>query len=207
MPFINGRYYMNPTYGAAVERARAAGALASESDDVSSEPMMEQVLAQKTPQKQSKPQPSNNQNQEHKAEVGYGETEGLLPQKTSHAPSHASPYDRHTWDKQSQEELQQARVNIMDISGRNPRVHKAKPGKGTVSQAVWSDNMQAAKNSNGSLPGKHFFIRQKGIGRQRPNAKDGWGQGKPVRSYGPFRNVGGGDVPKGDRTYIDIYDH
>jgi len=104
-------------------------------------------------------------------------------------------------------ELQQARRHIMDISDRNHTVHRAKPGKDTISQSIWDDNMQAATKSDGSLPGNHFFIRQEGIGRQRPEANKGWGQGKPIRSYGPFRNVGGGDVPRGDRTYIDIYNH
>lgn len=133
MPFVNGRYYMNPQYGAAVERARAERAVGSD-DDASSESRMEQVSAQKAPQHQhSKPHPQHNQEHEDKAEVGYGETASLLPQRTPHTPTHASPYNRHTWDQQSFEELQQARANIMDISRRNPRVHMARPGEDTIS--------------------------------------------------------------------------
>lgn len=67
--------------------------------------------------------------------------------------------------------------------------------------------MNAAANSTGNLPGNHFFIRQQGVGHQRPPKRLGWGQGKPIRTYGPFRNVGGGDVPKGNHTFIDIYNH
>jgi hypothetical protein len=145
---------------------------------------------------------------EKKASVGYGETRGLLPQKSSSAKTH-SPYDRTTWDKDSFDELQEARRNIMDVSARNPRVHRAKPGEkaGAIERSVWGDNRSAAAQSGGALPGNYFFIRQAGIGPQRPPKKAGFGQtGDPVRSYGPFINVGGGDVPTGKHTYIDIYD-
>jgi hypothetical protein len=86
-------------------------------------------------------------------------------------------------------------------------VHRARPAKDTVSQDTWHDNMQAAAKSEGALPGHYIFIRQEGVGLQRPPKRYGWGQGKPIHTYGPFRNVGGGDVPKGSHTYIDIYNH
>ena len=143
----------------------------------------------------------------HKAEVGYGETAGLLPERSPKAPAKTNPYDRRTWDEDSMHELQQARRNIMDISQRNSKVRRGQPGFDTTLQAVWNDNMEAAKSSTGSLSGNYFFIRQEGVGPQRPPKRAGYGQGKPIRTCGPFRNVGGGDVPKGERTYIDIYDH
>jgi hypothetical protein len=211
VPYINGRYYMNPQYGAAVEGARPEESDDVDDDGITTEPEIELVAADKASQRE---QPTKKQapgsmhapqSQEHKAEIGYGETAGLLPQESPHAPKKASPYDRRTWDPHSAAELQQARTNIMDISIRNHVVHPAKPGNDTISQSVWNDNMKAAANSDGSLPGQHFFIRQHGVGRQRPGPDQGWGQGKPIRSYGPFRNVGGGDAPKGDDTYIDIY--
>jgi RHS repeat-associated protein len=145
--------------------------------------------------------------QEQKAEVGYGETSGLVPERAANAPKKKkNPYDPSTWDPASAKELQDARENIMDISERNKTVHKATPGDSPIEQQVWNANMDAAENSNGSMSGDYFFIRQAGRGRQRPPRSAGFGQGKPIRSYGPFRNVGGGDVPRGNRTYIDIYD-
>lgn len=98
----------------------------------------------------------------------------------------------------------------MDISERNRNVAHAKPGKnaGQIEKSVWNDNEQAAKRSDGTLPGNHFFIRQAGVGPQRPTKAARFGQaGRPIRSYGPCVNVGGGDVPKGNQTYVDIYDH
>lgn len=240
MPIINGRYYMNPAYGAALERARQrdedilkpivesleSGSIQPmldfwESDHFSEpselsgsspqspagkDPQIELLAAQSVPQKQERHNSARNA-QEHKAQVGYGETAGLLPKKSPDAPPKAHPYDRRTWDQNSVNELQEARTHIMDISQRNPNVHRARPGSDTISQTIWNDNIHAAATSAGSLPGKHFFIRQEGIGPQRPSKRQGWGQGTPIRSYGPFRNVGGGDVPRGDRTFIDIYNH
>jgi len=69
--------------------------------------------------------------------------------------------------------------------------------------------MAAAKEAkddtkNKTLPVNvtHFFIRQEGQGSQKPP----WAENMILsKSYGPFRNIGGGDVPKGDKTYIDFY--
>jgi hypothetical protein len=147
------------------------------------------------------------QQQEQKTEVGYGETAGLVPERAANAdPKKKSPYDSSTWDSNSTQQLQDARTNIMDISERNSNVKKATASDNQIEQQAWDANAAAAKNSHGNDPGKYFFIRQEGKGRQHPSKSNGYGQGKPIRSYGPFRNVGGGDVPRGNRTFIDIYD-
>jgi hypothetical protein len=215
MPWINGRFYANPLFGRALERARAA-----ESGRVWSEqyPELEQhsSVRAKSGNATSAPKPQRSQDtqQDHqkaiekKASVGYAETRGLIPQKSASAKGR-NHYDRSSWDGDSFDQLQEARRNIMDVSDRNPVVRRAKPGKGanTIDKSVWDDNKIAAADSIGALPGNHFFIRQAGVGLQRPPKKAGYGQsGDPVRSYGPFINAGGGDVPRGNRTYIDIYD-
>jgi len=205
MPFIGDRYYMNPLFGAAVERSRSDPDVLPDEGLAPSGPDVELLSGQKVLQQAHSKTPPRTQ--EHKAEVGYGETSGLVPQKLPDAPANANVYDRRTWDGNSARHLQEARTNIMDVSERNPVVHRAKPGKDAISQATWHDNMHAAAGSTGTLPGNHFFIRQQGVGHQRPPKSQGWGQGKPIRTYGPFRNVGGGDVPKGDHTFIDIYNH
>lgn len=216
MPLINGRFYANPLFGRALERARAA-----DSGQVWSEPRPELELQESSEAKSGSATPKrapqhppealadHQKSIEKKASVGYGETRGLLPQKSTGAKRH-DPYDRTTWDKDSFDELQEARRNIMDVSERNPRVHRAKPSDkaNSIERTAWGDNTSAAAQSSGALPGSHFFIRQAGVGPQRPPEKAGFGQtGNPIRSYGPFINVGDGDAPKGKHTYIDIYDH
>lgn len=138
--------------------------------------------------------------------MGYGETAGLVPARSGDAdPKKKNPYDSSTWDPNSTQQLQDARTNVMDISDRNSNVKKATASDNPIEQQAWKANQDAAKNSNGSMPGKYFFIRQEGVGKQHPSKSAGYGQGTPIKSYGPFRNVGGGDVPRGSRTYIDIY--
>ena len=147
------------------------------------------------------------QQQEQKTEVGYGETAGLVPERAANAdPKKKSPYDSSTWDPNSTQQLQDGRTNIMDISDRNSNVKKATASDNPIEQQAWNANADAAKNSKGSTPGKYFFIRQEGVGAQHPSKRAGYGQGTPIKSYGPFRNVGGGDVPRGNSTFIDIYD-
>jgi len=215
MPWINSRFYANPLFGRGLERARIASANRVWSEEY---PELEQQPAPQPQSGKSAAFPSaahpgrarhvHHGSIEGKASVGYAETAGLTPQKSS-SVKHAGPYDRSKWDKQSLDQLREARRNIMDISERNGNVRHARPGKnaGSIETSVWNDNLDAAEKSNGSMPGHYFFIRQEGVGNQRPPKKAGYGrEGKPIRSYGPFVNVGGGDVPRGNRTYIDIYD-
>lgn len=99
MPFIGDRYYMNPLFGAAVERSRLEPDGLPEEDSASSGPDVELLAAQKPLQQPSSKAPSRTQ--EHKAEVGYGETSGLVPEKVPGAPAKSSVYDRRTWDENS----------------------------------------------------------------------------------------------------------
>jgi hypothetical protein len=167
MPWINGRFYANPLFGRALERARvsAAGRVWSEERpelerQESSQARTTEAAPMPVSQHPQAAQPDHQKAIEKKASVGYGETRGLLPQKSSSAKTH-SPYDRTTWDKDSFDELQEARRNIMDVSERNPRVHRAKPSEkaDAIERSVWGDNRSAAAQSGGALPGKHFFVR------------------------------------------------
>ncbi|MGH9344143.1 MAG: RHS repeat domain-containing protein [Terriglobia bacterium] len=80
--------------------------------------------------------PQQEQAQQQKAAVGYGETSGLLPEKAANAPKHASPYNPSTWDPKSAQQLQDARENIMDVSQRNGAVHRATPGSNSIDQEI-----------------------------------------------------------------------
>lgn len=131
MPFIGDRYYMNPLFGAAVERSRLEPDGLPQEDSASSGPDVELLAAQKPLQQPSSKTPPLAQ--EHKAEVGYGETSGLVPEKAPGAPAKSSAYDRRMWDENSARHLQEARTHIMDISERNPGVHRATPDTSTIS--------------------------------------------------------------------------
>ena len=74
----------------------------------------------------------------------------------------------------------------------------------SIDKKAWQDSVAAANNAlhmNLDKDVRHFFVRQDGVGIQKP----WWANGEPYKSYGSFINVGGGDAPKGSKTYIDIY--
>jgi hypothetical protein len=67
---------------------------------------------------------------------------------------------------------------------------------------AYEDSQAAAKRATGDKNGPtHFYLDH---GQRKPS----WAEGKqPKESYGPFRNVaGGGDVPKGAKVWIRVYD-
>jgi len=134
-----------------------------------------------------------------KANVVYGETSGISPEKGKDGKA----------DPNSAKQLKEARENIADISERNKTVHSHHPSKkelkNPMAREAWEESKEAARASDGSKPGRYFFIRQDGAGLQKPRESAGFGQGDPIREYGPFNNAGGGDVPKGSQTYVDIY--
>ena len=107
----------------------------------------------------------------------------------------------------SYQQLQNARRDIADVRERNKNTNSKKSSlNNPVERRIWNDCQKAAKKAEGNynLPKDvdHFFIRQRGKGMQKP----WWAEGKdPYKSYGPFINNGGGDVPGGNETYIDFY--
>ena len=130
------------------------------------------------------------------AKAAYGETNGLTPVKGKDGKV----------DEKSKEDLTKARAAVAEVSRRNNKVHR-KDGskeKDKASKEAWADAVKAS-GMDANLPAgvRHFFLRQDGEGTQKPS----WaGDKTPYVSFGPFRNPGGGDVPKGDKTYIDFYE-
>ena len=129
------------------------------------------------------------------AKAAYGETNGLKPEKGKDGKV----------DEKSKENLTEARAAVAEVSRRNGFVHRkdGSKGKDKASQDAWKDSVKASE-MKANLPAgvRHFFLRQDGEGRQAP---DWAGDKKPYVSFGPFINPGGGDVPKGNNTYIDFY--
>ncbi|MBI1905708.1 MAG: hypothetical protein HYS20_05620 [Rhodocyclales bacterium] len=132
----------------------------------------------------------------------YGETAGLYPQLS---PGARNVYDVVNWDPASAAELQEARAWVAEVQARNANVHYSQPqGNNPIEQRQWQLAVDAANMAGNLSPPdvRHFFIRQDAVGRQAP----GWAGGQaPFRSFGPFINAGGGDVPRGRQTYIDFY--
>lgn len=136
------------------------------------------------------------------AEVAFGETAGLYPEHGEHS----SVYDPKSWSPLSAKALHDARREIAAISKINPAVGRARPSSDPISQQAWRYCMLAAQDAVVYTSRyRYFFLRQRGIGLQKPSPHSGFGQGTPGKSYGPFINSGGGDVPKGKHTFIDFY--
>jgi hypothetical protein len=136
------------------------------------------------------------------AKGAFGETRGLYPQPSF--PS--SIYNMDGWDPASATNLNMARTWIAEVQKRNHTMkYVDKPsGSNTIENNQWQLAATAAKNASNLSPAdvRNFFIRQDGVGPQAP----GWSGGsKPYKSFGPFLNTGGGDVPRGKNTYIDFY--
>lgn len=93
-----------------------------------------------------------------------------------------------------------ARVRLV-----NPKVNeKAEPGSNPIEQRAWQDAMSAAMTANGvAMPSgvTHYYQRQGPMPASAPS----WAQGKPLKTFRPFINTGGGDVPKGPDMYIDFF--
>lgn len=145
------------------------------------------------------------------ASAVYAETGGLYPAKVRPG----SVYDVSTYllgdGPGSEGDLRRARMMVAETRKLNKKTHmREKPrASDRLSMRVWEQCYAAAEAvMHGEFyPLKaderlHFFIRQEGVGRRTASYLKGF---SPVASYGPFINVGGGDVPPGPRTYIDFY--
>jgi RHS repeat-associated protein len=146
--------------------------------------------------------PSPASNRTAGAKAAYGETGGLYPQVID---TKRSIYNPSNWDQSSLAALQEARTWIAEVQQRNSNVHSASPtSTNSIEMHQWELALQASERAGNSSPAevRHFFIRQLNVGRQAPGFSGG---SAPFRSFGPFRNPGGGDVPRGNETYIDFY--
>ncbi len=141
----------------------------------------------------------------------YAETGGLFPRQLRAG----SVYDASTWADDFEPggvfDLRRARLMVAETRKLNKRTHvRARPAEGDrLATRAWLACADAAREAASREihpiePGErlHFFIRQDGVGAQKAPYLEGY---EPVLTYGPFVNVGGGDVPAGDATHIDFY--
>ncbi len=141
----------------------------------------------------------------------YAETGGLFPAKLARGSVYDPAYWTSGFNSGGTGDLMLARRMVAETRKRNKRTHlKAFPADlHRLRLLSWYPCAEAAEDAVGAElyplpPGTrlHFFIRQDGVGRQKPGYL---ATCDPVRSFGPFVNVGGGDVPRGDKTYVDFY--
>lgn len=137
----------------------------------------------------------------HQAQTAYGETAGLYPQDLA---GRTGVYNVSGWDPDSAAQLQAARQWIERVRLVNPKVHEASPDLSNgVQRSAWQRAMDAASGA-ATLempPGvSHFYMRQGATPLSAPK----WARQMPIKTFGPFVNVGG-SVAKGPDTYIDFF--
>jgi RHS repeat-associated protein len=155
----------------------------------------------------------------------FGETSSLRPQwRKPNKGENEVPKKRENYDPASVADLAKARQAICEVAqnlqaaGIDPatKTHPSTPTadelKNPDTKYEWGKCQEAADACKGkritAADCKHFYIR-KGTEKEKDGtytSKPSWAAGKtPSHSFGPFRNMGGGDVGKGDDIYIDVY--
>lgn len=216
MPIINGRYYMNAQYGRALERDRLAD---EEHRRVHGEPepsWLDHFLGfaqsgdvkhgEQAREKGADPQARRKRvSDDTIGNIIYNETSGLRPTADT---GDGSPQNLHD-----------ARIGAgtvaktLDTNGKRLGKPETAPTQLTHKEAqatrnggaakhAYEDSQAAARRASGDKNGPtHFYLDHR-------QSKPPWAKGKePKQSYGPFRNTsGGGDVPKGAKVWIRVYD-
>lgn len=205
MPFVNGRYYMNPFYGRALEAAREAENRASDRDAGEPDANGHWVTIDHRHVLIHEP-PENTGRIDRKpgtklARIIFNETAGL-----------------RATDKDS-EQLHDARVAIAHalLNGAGMKhppatvIDVLTPSAARAiltdpdAKSAWKDAEAAAREAmqtpDDTAGAVHFFLDHPGAAHPNwatPNREAG--------IYGPFVNsAGGGDVPRGARVTIRIY--
>jgi len=132
------------------------------------------------------------------SEVSWGETSGIYPTREN-------LYKPDRWDQQKMCELLRARAAVNDVARRNSHVRKAKPGRDPIEQMMRPyhciENFPAP-DSEVDDEVKWFYLSSD---QDKPLSHPGASQPMVIaRTYGPFFNVGGGDVSRGD-VYLHFY--
>jgi len=131
------------------------------------------------------------------SEVSWGETSGLYP-------SSADKYAPEKWDPDKTCELLRARGAIHEVGKRGEKVHKAKPGNGGVEKILkpyhFIENFLPLDSEISDAGVKWFYLSPKSELNTHPTMSTL----KWVKKYGPFYNIGGGDVARGN-AYIHFY--
>ncbi|MFO0587889.1 MAG: hypothetical protein U0441_10135 [Polyangiaceae bacterium] len=133
------------------------------------------------------------------SEVSWGETSGIYP-------SRDNLYRPDKWDQEKLGLLLRARAAVTDVAKRNSDVRKAKPRA--------TDKIEQMMRPYHCT--ENFPVLDKEIGADvcwfylstfadKPTSHPGAARAMVIaKSYGPFYNIGGGDVPRGT-VYLHFY--
>ena len=141
------------------------------------------------------------------AEAIFAETRGLYPQSIDpNRPIH----DPQNWDRRSHRQLTGARRAMGAISERNDRIERLDGSqfRNPLEARQWREAATAARirGTTDTPPDAAWFnIRNADVEPHPQRRHSALGNVRYWRSYGPFVNVGGGDVDPGRNTMIDIY--
>jgi hypothetical protein len=131
------------------------------------------------------------------SEVSWGETSGIYPGKDNKwVPS--------KWDGSKLCELLRLRGAIHEVGKRGEKVHKAKPGNSAIEKKLkpyhYIENFLPLDVEISDSGVKWFYLSPKIDLQTHPTmSKLVW-----AKKYGPFYNIGGGDVKDGD-IYVHFY--
>jgi hypothetical protein len=131
------------------------------------------------------------------SEVSWGETSGLYP-------TGDNLYKPDKWDQAKMCDLLRARAAVTDVATRNKQVRKAKPGPGRIEQMMRPyhciENFPQ-KDVEIDEYVKWFYLSSTA---DSPLIHPGTSGTGIIKTYGPFHNIGGGDVPRGE-VFLHFY--
>lgn len=138
------------------------------------------------------------ENQGTLSEASWGETSVIYPTKDN-------LYEPNKWDQVKTCELLKARAGIELVSTRNTGVRKARPSNGSIEKILkpyhYIENFPSVDTEVSDNSVKWFYISKDA---DKPAVHPWVTSTVRIKSYGPFYNVGGGDVPRGN-VYIHFY--
>ena len=148
-------------------------------------------------------------NKSHISKVSWGETSGIYPTSNVDNPSQADIYNPNNWDSDKLTELLKARAAIHLIDNkRNSNVRKSVCGMHGIEKTLASyhltDNFPDVDDEIANDEMVRYFYLSPEESVETPSINSNYYKQECVKTYGPFYNIGGGDVPKG-RVYIHFY--
>jgi hypothetical protein len=138
--------------------------------------------------------------------VSVGETSGLFP-VDSGDPSKL--YRPSQWDPARTQLLLECRAAVTVLASRGERHHAVAPKVSTTLERTLAayhlkDNFPPVSSVIQNDPTvKYFYLSPDSKSDHKGLDYKAWDI-KLVKAYGPFYNVGGGDVPRG-MTYVNFY--
>ena len=126
----------------------------------------------------------------------WGETSGIYPTK-------ANLYDPSKWDQIKECEVRRMRAAIHDVCKRNPQHHENSPNMNDPTERKLAPYHMVENfpplDAEITSEVEWFYLSNKAV-----VAHPGTTGTTCVKTYGPFFNNGGGDVPRGD-VYVHFY--